>query len=803
MYQSRVFLEIRILVSAKEKAFCACGIGDAGNSCPVCRRETGATPAIGAETARTAYTLAHALDCALSGTAPWELPKGNPTLPEAYRLSGASVRVATGGYMDIEFHRRRKRISIGEIRLEEYAGRLTHVNGEAKMDYSQAGAPNIRIRTGAEFELGEEAEIFLTELRRRIQYMGILKGVPVESVIRCNAYVALAIYPNEPDYFVKLRNLNSFNFVRKAINAELHRQEEILTSGGAVISESRLWNERQDRTEYHQSRETASALETKPIVGLGEYKCPPALLAELRASAIEHPSERQNRLISSIGIARARAEFICDEKARADFFEQTIAAGAPAMETAHWLMSDVTGALRKAGVSIQESPLSPRRFAQILELYNAKSINSHIAKLLIQAVIETDKDPAELLEKHNWRLITDEGELKAIVERVIQENDTEVRRLKEGDMAPLEFLTGIVMKKTRGLADPMAVKKIMKDELRISVTYVIAMGGTISGSRDGDEVTAGDAEILRTMVPPDLADGHISFETALSERLLSEEIQPADWAALIHAIARRISSGTANGIVVTHGTDTLAYTAPLVYWLFADAPVPIVFTASNEPPARVAAQKDGKPEADDEARANFARALRVAREKEKGVYVVFGERTLSPFNLKFLRPAAAGFTNWNSETPVYTGTGLMTDYEETDRYVMARILSEAANAMFMSRVFPGMRADRLLSLADDGVRFFFLELYEKGTANMKDGDWSLKPLLIQGRKRNCRFFCTSQQEGDVDFSGYSTSRRMWREGAVPMGALTTETAIALYFAASLVCDTDEELDAIMEAAGQS
>lgn len=803
MYQSRVFLEIRILVSAKEKAFCACGIGDAGNSCPVCRRENGATPAIGAETARTAYTLAHALDCALSGTAAWELPKGNPTLPEAYRLSGASVRVATGGYMDIEFHRRRKRISIGEIRLEEYAGRLTHVNGEAKMDYSQAGAPNIRIRTGAEFELGEEAEIFLTELRRRIQYMGILKGVPVESVIRCNAYVALAIYPNEPDYFVKLRNLNSFNFVRKAINAELHRQEEILTSGGAVISESRLWNERQDRTEYHQSRETASALETKPIVGLGEYKCPPALLAELRASAIEHPSERQNRLISSIGIARARAEFICDEKARADFFEQTIAAGAPAMETAHWLMSDVTGALRKAGVSIQESPLSPRRFAQILELYNAKSINSHIAKLLIQAVIETDKDPAELLEKHNWRLITDEGELKAIVERVIQENETEVRRLKEGDMAPLEFLTGIVMKKTRGLADPMAVKKILKDGLRISVTYVIAMGGTISGSRDGDEVTAGDAEILRTMVPPDLADGHISFETALSERLLSEEIQPADWAALIHAIARRISSGTANGIVVTHGTDTLAYTAPLVYWLFADAPVPIVFTASNEPPARGAAQKDGKPEADDEARANFARALRVAREKEKGVYVVFGERTLSPFNLKFLRPAAAGFTNWNSETPVYTGTGLMTDYEETDRYVMARMLSEAANAMFMSRVFPGMRADRLLSLADDGVRFFFLELYEKGTANMKDGDWSLKPLLIQGRKRNCRFFCTSQQEGDVDFSGYSTSRRMWREGAVPMGALTTETAIALYFAASLVCDTDEELDAIMEAAGQS
>lgn len=803
MYQSRVFLEVRILVSARQKAFCACGIGDAGDSCPVCRREGNAAPAIGPETARTAYTLAHALDCALSGSAAWELPKGKPSLPEAYRLSGASVRVANGGYMDIEFHRRRKRISIDEIRLEEYAGRLTHVNGETKMDYAQVGAPNIRIRTGPEFELGEEAEIFLTELRRRIQYMGILKGVPMESVIRCNAYVALANYPNEPDYFVKLRNLNSFNFVRKAINAELRRQEEILTSGGTVVSESRLWNERQDRTEHHQSRESASNIETKPIAGLGEYKCPPALLAELRASAIEHPSERQNRLIDTFGIARSRAEFICDEKARADFFEQAISAGAPAMETAHWLMSDVTGSLRRADMSIQESPLSPRRFARILELYNAKSINSHIAKLLIQAVIETDKDPEELLEKHNWRLITDEGELKAIIERVIQENDAEVRRLKEGDMAPLEFLTGIVMKKTRGLADPMAVKKIMKDELRISVTYVIAMGGTISGNRDGDEVSAGDEDILRSMVPADLADGHISFETALSERLLSEEIQPADWAALIHAIAGRIASGTANGIVVTHGTDTLAYTAPLIYWLFADSPVPIVLTASTEPPAAGPARGNGPAEADDEARANFARALALAREKERGVYVAFGERVLSPFNLKFLRPAPAGFTNWNAESKAHSGAGLLTDYADTDRYVMARILSEAANAMFMSRVYPGMRADRLLSLADDGVRFFFLELYEKGTANMKDGDWSLKPLLTQGRKRNCRFFCTSQQEGDVDFSGYSTSRRMWREGAVPMGALTTETAIALYFAASLVCDSDEELDQIMETAGQS
>ncbi|ULQ60907.1 hypothetical protein K7I13_06510 [Brucepastera parasyntrophica] len=151
---------------------------------------------------------------------------------------------------------------------------------------------------------------------------------------------------------------------------------------------------------------------------------------------------------------------------------------------------------------------------------------------------------------------------------------------------------------------------------------------------------------------------------------------------------------------------------------------------------------------------------------------------------------------------VYSGLGLLTDIKDTDRYVMSQILCEAADRMHICRIYPGMRANHLSALIDKGVLYFFLELYEKGTGNMKEGPYSLKPLLIQGHKRNCRFFCTSQQEAVVDFSGYSTSRRMWREGAVPMGSLTTESAVALYFAASLVCDSLEELDEILENAGQ-
>ncbi len=797
MYQSKVFLEVRILLSTTEKAFCSCHIGNSAGSCPVCRREEGALPAVNSQTARRAYLLAHALDCVLADKADYERPKGSPSLPPEYSLSGASLKIGSDGAMDIEFHRRKKRISIREVRIEEDAGRLTHQNGETRMDYSQAGAPSIRIRTGTEFELGEETEIFLTELRRRIQYMGILKGVPPESVIRCNAYVSLARYPNNPDYTVKLRNLNSFNFARKAINAELHRQEEILISGGTVESESRIWNERQDRTEFHQSRESVSAVSTVPLQGKPSFACPPALLAELRASAIEHPSERQNRLIEAWGIARTRAEFICDEKSRADFYEESIKAGADPMDAAHWLMSDITGLLRKTGKKIQDSPLSPRRFASILALYRERTINSRMAKQILLAVLETDKDPAILMQEHDWTQISDTTQLRLIVQKTISDNPLEANRLRDGDMAPLEFLTGLIMKKTRGLAEPGIVKTLLKEELRISLVYILAMGGTITGSVDNGEIIGGDAKILRTMIEPELTAGHISIEPVAPDRLLSEEIQPMDWARLVHAISQKIASGTANGIVVTHGTDTLAYTAPLIYWLFADSPVPIVFTASNTPPAVL--EPGATP---DEARLNLNKAIRLAREKERGIYVVFGDRVLSPINLKFLRPALYGFTNWNSQDQ-HRGAGFLNGLGETDPYVMGRLLAEAADRLHLTRIYPGLRADRLLALTETGVTHFFLELYEKGTGNMKDSDYSLKQLLIQGRRRGCRFYCTSQQEGVVDFSGYSTSRRMWREGAIPMGSLTTETAMALYFAASLVCDSLEEIDELMEAAGQN
>lgn len=952
MYQSHVYLEVRILISSSKRAFCTQDTSTLPKKNANTRKDAesgggsrdgtfalsvnGIAPSVDAmripsvdrEVAQKVCMLAHSLGCTVLAQSAFERIIANVSVPSGHEFSPLSLAVAKDGSMSLEFHRRKKIVRIEEIRIEEDAGRLTHSNGVSRMDYTWAGCASVRIRTASDFELGEEAELFLNELRRRIQYMNLTESASVDSTIRCNAYAALARYPEKPSYYVKLRNLNSFNFVRKAINAELDRQEEILSSGGTVESESRLWNERQNHTESYKSRtgdtrrfapldvpcvfsfdqtiaaaatgatagakdaadttactadgntppntgtaarpvtefaaatptacadtdsQTAdgatgnttayasiinaasadgallntcatphadgntmsSALCTNPAQSSTSVAAPctkSALSASsvalsvtnptartdteslrpLSLSIIEQPEQRRRRLCSQYGLSRLRAEFICDEKARADFFEQAVAYGADAMTAAHWMSSELTKLLHRSGKRIDETHVTARRFARIMVLLSTGQIHSSIAKQLLQSVNETDCAPDALIEKHNLRQITDSAVLLPLVRQTIAANPNEAEKLRQGDMAPLEFLTGIIMKKTDLLASAPVVKTLLKQELNISIVYVLSMGGAICGSHRTDgAVSVADNRVLRTLLA-DL-DPSIRYQVVSVGNMLSEEIEPADWAPLLAEITNRIGAGTANGIVVAHGTDTLAYTAPLLYWLFSDAKVPIVVTASSF-----------APDVSDEAKRNLQFAVETACRQKSGVYVAFGQKLLSPLNLKFEKPTDDGFSNWNMNEPIFTGgsgplSGQFGTLVDADSFVMKQILREAAKAMMVCKVYPGLRAENYVSLIDNGVRYMFLELYETGTASMRSGDYSLKPLLIKGRKKGCRFFCTSQQQSKLDFSVYTTSRRVWREGAVPMGSLTTETAVALYYAASLVCDSDDELNQCMEA----
>jgi aspartyl-tRNA(Asn)/glutamyl-tRNA(Gln) amidotransferase subunit B len=180
--------------------------------------------------------------------------------------------------------------------------------------------------------------------------------------------------------------------------------------------------------------------------------------------------------------------------------------------------------------------------------------------------------------------------------------------------------------------------------------------------------------------------------------------------------------------------------------------------------------------------------------------VVHGGKVLSPLNLKFERIGQDGFRNWNLGIPVFSGSSLMTSPLEADHYILSQLLEDAVNSMCVIRIYPGLRTDYLISLMDQGVKNFFLELYDTGTAGFREGPYSLKRAFSLGKRRGVRFYCSSQQEGLVDFSLYASSREIWREGAVPMGVYTTETSVARFLAASIIADNEAERSELMEEA---
>lgn len=781
MYQSFIYLEARILLPPTAAVF----VED----------KTKGGISVAPDVLGRVFMLTKALGCGIPEKTVVEHLTGNFPKPENGRnLTGYSVKVAEGGSLNILFHCRAKTIHIEEIRIEEDSGRLTHAEGNTRMDYTWAGCPSIRVHTTPSFETGEEAQLFLDELRRLVQYLHLANEDASDGAIRCNAFVALSKYPELPDYYVKLRNLNSFNFVRKAVNCELNRQENLLGTGGTVVSESRLWNEKNNCTESYQVRDASS----RRFEQLNPPRTIPASALEKELSAaepvVELPEARRKRFKDLYGVSRLRAEFLCDDKERADYFEETVAAGADALTSAHWMASELTRLMNREGVTYGKIRITPAHFAEIIKKLSQGEIHTAAAKQLLQNAFETGENPAKLFKSLNITEITGEKELLPYVKKVIAANPALCKRLQSGEMPPLEFLTGLVMKETGKKAVPQTVKSLIKQELHISVVYVLAMGGAISAVRHEDgSVSSGDANILRSMTE-NLHD--IPVQIISVGEFLSEEIEPADWAALVSEITLRMNAGTANGIVVTHGRDTLAYTAALLFWLFSDASVPVVITASSTLPSESS-----------EAKENFELAVRTASEKKNGVYVVFGGKILSPLNLRFERQTPDGIRNWNLRTPVFTGSGPIAlqfaDISDVDRDVLASMLTEASGKMVSFRIYPGFRSDSYLRLLEERVHSVFMELYETGTGNMRSSDFSLKPLLAYGHQKNIRFYCTSQQETNADFSEYTTAMRVWREGVVPMGILSTESALALYFACAIMADSDAEADELMESYGTS
>ena len=413
VYTSFLGLEVHTQLLTRTKVFCGCraAFGDEPNTnvCPVCMGYPGVLPTLNAEAMRMACVVARALNCTLAPAGVFErknyfypdLPEELPDLPVP--LPAGRRRMGR----DRAAQATQERVRIREVHLEEDAGKMIHAGDMTLLDYNRTGTPLLEIVTQPDLEVGEEAEVFLQQLRRLVRYLGVCDGNMEEGSLRCDANVSVNLEGKGLGSKVEVKNLNSFKFVRKAVTFEIERQTEILERGGSVTSETRLWNENRDVTESMRTKESSSDYRYFPEPDLPPFAPDAAFLKSVERSLVELPEARKRRFLEAFQLTEEQADFLCEEKATADYFEKTIELGADPRSAALWLAADVKKLLNRTGGTLADSPLTPARLAELLTLLSQKKIHGRIAKSVLEAVFAENKDPLDIIREKGWEQITD------------------------------------------------------------------------------------------------------------------------------------------------------------------------------------------------------------------------------------------------------------------------------------------------------------------------------------------------------------------------------------------------------------
>ena len=469
-YQSFIGLEIHIRLLTRTKAFCGCrtAFGEEPNTrvCPVCLGYPGVLPALNGEAVEMGYLVARALNCTLAGETYFDRKNYfYPDMPKNYQISQFHEPIGRDGYLELPLGEMRKRIGIHDVHLEEDAGKMIHRGGTSYLDYNRAGTSLLEIVTEPDLETGEEAEEFLREFRSIVRYLGVCDGNMEEGSLKCDANVSINLRGSGLGVKTEVKNLNSSKFVKKALSYEISRQKKVLGSGGLIVQETRLWDEEKNATESMRSKESAHDYRYFPEPDLPLFRTDGEFLKRVESRLVELPHLRRERFVREYSLPEEHAAFLCDEKETADFFEETVRMGADPATASAWLGADIQRILKRDDLSLEESPMSPGRLAELSRLLESNRINSKIAKQVVELVFTEDEGPEEIVRQKGWEQIRDTSAIEKFVDTVISEQPKAAGQIESGDLKAVGFLVGQVMKMSAGQADPRLAKELILRKL--------------------------------------------------------------------------------------------------------------------------------------------------------------------------------------------------------------------------------------------------------------------------------------------------------------------------------------------------
>ena len=473
-YETVIGLEVHVELATKTKIFCSCSteFGGAPNThtCPVCTGMPGSLPVLNKQVVEYAMAIGLATNCDITKVCKFDRKNYfYPDNPQNYQISQLYLPIARNGYVEIEVGDTRKKVRIHEMHMEEDAGKLIHDEWDdtSLVDYNRSGVPLVEIVSEPDMRSADEVIAYLEKLRTIIQYLGASDCKLQEGSIRAD--VNLSVREAGTKEFgtrTEMKNLNSFKAIARAIEGERERQIELIEAGKAVIQETRRWDDNKESSHAMRSKEDAQDYRYFPEPDLVPIVISDEWIEKIRSRQPEFRDEKLQRYKKEFDIPQYDAEIITESKHMADIFEKTTAICGKPKKVSNWLMVETMRLLKEQGMEPEDIRFSLENLAKLIELTEAGTVNSSVAKEVFEQIFAKDVDPDQYVEEHGLKTVNDEGALEAVLEKVIADNPQAVADYRGGKEKALGALVGQTMKAMKGKANPGMVNQKLKEMLK-------------------------------------------------------------------------------------------------------------------------------------------------------------------------------------------------------------------------------------------------------------------------------------------------------------------------------------------------
>ena len=472
-YETVIGLEVHVELATKTKIFCACSteFGGAPNThtCPVCTGQPGSLPVLNKQVVEYAVAVGLATNCTITQYSKFDRKNYfYPYNPQNYQISQLYLPICRNGHVEIETASGKKNVRIHEIHMEEDAGKLVHDEWEdvSIVDYNRSGVPLIEIVSEPDMRSAEEVIAYLETLRQTIQYLGASDCKLNEGSMRADVNISVREV-GSPKFGTRteMKNLNSFKAIAHAIEGERERQIELLEMGRKVVQETRRWDDNKESSHAMRSKEDAQDYRYFPEPDLVPIVVSDEWIAEIKKKQPELRPQRLARYEKEYDIPEYDAKILTESKHMADVFEATTKICNKPKKVSNWLMGETMRLLKEEDMDPEDISFSPLNLAKLIELVDAGTINSSVAKDVFEKIFADDIDPEKYVEDKGLKSMNDEGELKATIQDILDANPQSVADYRSGKEKALAFLVGQTMRATKGKANPAIVNKILKELL--------------------------------------------------------------------------------------------------------------------------------------------------------------------------------------------------------------------------------------------------------------------------------------------------------------------------------------------------